>query len=728
MLILLLICLLLAPLPAAAQELGQEQSEGPVNLKADTVHFDHEAETYTATGNVLLTRGQDWLTADRVVFQRQTAEAQAEGDVHALVDGNEVWGNQARLNMETKTGVVEQGTLFMPLSGYIITGEELEKTGPETFHARQAILTTCTGERPAWSFAAREVVITYEGYALAYQPTFRIKNVPVLYSPFFVLPAKKKRQTGFLTPRFGNSTLDGFTFGAPFFWAISDSQDATVYADLMTKRGVMTGIEYRYMLSPRSLGTVWGTYLDDSVTDTRFQALDNTARRNRQRWWLRGKFDQEMPAGFFARGDLDLVSDQDYLREFSGGPQSFSATNGYFLKAFGRSLQEYTDQVRESAVVASRSWGSAFLSAEAHYFQNLVSSQEEFTLQRLPSVRFDMARSPVPGSPLYYELHSEYDNFFREVNPDVAPRGQRLDLQPALSLPLTLGRYANLTPAVAVRETMYLAEGAQDGIGVDGFNHREAYNLSANLSTEVARIFRIEGEELRGVKHIVRPELTYSYQPEVDQKALPNFDSVDRLGAANLLGFQVTNDFIGKLVTGTTANYPQIARLRLGNALDLNQLGAAPGSGAHPFQPLTGHLEFGVPGLSLDAEAEWDWYLNDFTRYSILGSWSDKRGDNLAVDYFFRQGTAHEINVRATAAINRSLAAYTVQRLAVDTGQQVENTIGFHYVAQCWSVDLHYTKEPWDDRVVVMFSLAGLGELGSFGFSPGSFLGGGGAP
>lgn len=717
MLSLLLICLLLGAVPAWAEE-------EPVNLEGDHVTYDRQTETYVATGNVYLHRGADWLRADKVVYQRASGLAEAEGHLHAMMEGNEIWGERGRLNLVTKTGQVEEARLFVPENGYHITGRLLEKTGPDQFRATQATITTCLGERPAWSFAASQVDMKVEGYALAYNPRFRVKNVPLLYSPFFVLPAKKKRQTGFLTPRPGSSTLDGLLLDVPFFWAISESSDATVYADLKSKRGVMGGLEYRYVLSEQAQGTIWGSYLQDSLDDEEFRLLDNTARSNRDRWWLRGKFDQDLPAGFFLRSDIDLVSDQDYLREFADGPQGFNATNDYFLKAFGRSLQEETDQVRESSIVVSRGSGVYFLSAEARYFQDLNPATNEMTLQRAPSVRFEVARNPLLGEWLYFELFSQYDHLWREADPGVAPSGQRLDLRPTLSWPITFGPYANFTPSVSVRETLYLAEGVQRGQDVGGFKHRELYTLSTNLSTEVARIFRFEGEEFKGLKHLVRPELTYTYQPEVDQEELPRLDRTDRLEAINVLGLAVTNDFIGKLLRGETARYPRLARLRVSQSLDLNRLEDEPDLPARPLLPLLGELEMNVAGFLADAEVLWDWDLEEFSRYSILAGWSDSRGDSVSLDYFFRREVSNDVNLRANVALNPDLGLYTVQRLSLESGQQVESTFGVRYAAKCWAVDVHYTSEPWDDRVVVMFTLGGIGELGAFGFSPASMLGG----
>ena len=67
---------------------------------------------------------------------------------------------------------------------------------------------------------------------------FYIKGIPVLYSPYIVLPIKTKRQTGFLIPTVGYNTMDGFKIKEAFFWAIADNIDATIYADYRSEKGL----------------------------------------------------------------------------------------------------------------------------------------------------------------------------------------------------------------------------------------------------------------------------------------------------------------------------------------------------------------------------------------------------------------------------------------------------------------------------------------------------------
>ena len=85
----------------------------------------------------------------------------------------------------------------------------------------------------------------------------RVKGVPLLYMPFLYYPIRDdERQTGFLMPTYGTSTLRGQAISNAFFWAIDRSQDATFFHDWFTRTGQGYGSEYRYVSGPQSDGIV----------------------------------------------------------------------------------------------------------------------------------------------------------------------------------------------------------------------------------------------------------------------------------------------------------------------------------------------------------------------------------------------------------------------------------------------------------------------------------------
>ena len=90
-------------------------------------------------------------------------------------------------------------------------------------------------------------MLNLDHYTLLRNAVFRVKGVPMLYTPILYYPTKRnERATGILLPTYGVSTLRGQSIHNAFFWAIDRSQDATIMYDWYSNAGQGLGSEYRY--------------------------------------------------------------------------------------------------------------------------------------------------------------------------------------------------------------------------------------------------------------------------------------------------------------------------------------------------------------------------------------------------------------------------------------------------------------------------------------------------
>ncbi|MBT8331216.1 MAG: LPS export ABC transporter periplasmic protein LptC, partial [Deltaproteobacteria bacterium] len=248
------------PLPAQILILKPDQvleddSRQPWELHADEVAYDQQLDQYVARGNVQISRGDILLTADLVQYDHKAQSAFARGNVVLTVGQDILSGSAMQIDLENQRGTIENASLFIKENNFHITAEKIEKTGRKTYRIEEATLTTCDGTKPSWKISARNVKIKENGSGTAAHAVLRARKVPVFYTPFFYYPARKDRQSGFLVPEFGESKRRGYQYNQPFFWAISESSDATFYAHYMSNRGIKPGAEFRYYLSEQSKGT-----------------------------------------------------------------------------------------------------------------------------------------------------------------------------------------------------------------------------------------------------------------------------------------------------------------------------------------------------------------------------------------------------------------------------------------------------------------------------------------
>lgn len=697
-------------------------SDAPWHISAEELELDQTAKGYLAKGNVVIKREGATLSADLVRLNQETGKAWAEGNV-VLASGEDVLtGSRLEIDFTNETGTIFDGSVFVSENHFYITGDKIQKTGENTYTARDASVTTCDGEKPAWKITGRKVDVTVEGYGYVYNAALWAKSVPVLYTPFLFFPVKNKRQSGLLPPELGYSDRKGAWIDLPLFAALSDHTDATVYANYMEKRGFKTGLEYRYMLGSQSKGAAMIDILDDRQTDDgRPDSTekwgyedDEPARPNSDRYWFRMKHDQALPFDYRARLDLDIAGDQDYLHEFREGPSGFDETREYFNKTFGREIDDYNDPVRVNSLAVSGNGPGRVLDAGVRWYDNIVErrwSDSDTTLHKLPYLNFNFLRQPVVGKSFYSKLDSEFVYFYRN---DEVGRGSRIDISPEFSRPVRFGNYLTVEPSVGLRETLWILDAGGE---TDSTPHRETYNLRLNVFTDLHRTFNTDGDRL-SVRHSARPSIVYEYVPDRDEDDFPYFDASDRIDKKHAVTFSINNWF--------DLGYPEkngrgngFCRLKLEQIYDIGEAGETEpsawrnGREKRPFLPLYGELAV-VPGrwVSVHADAEWSHYDGAFSSRNVRVDLSDNRGDRFFAEHRYSRDSAESVYLDLFIKISKKISLFADYERNLRDGEEIGSGLGFRYKAQCWSLEAGTVKEDDELAFSMMINLFGLGGIG----------------
>ena len=755
--ILLATVILISAVPTAAQT-NIEKNESvirdpklPWQLEADRVDYDQTADEYAATGNVLIYKKNIRLSADFVRFDHKNMMAYAEGNV-VLTDGDDILrGASMDIDLENQIGSIEDGYLFLKENNYHLTGNVIKKVGAKTYTIDEATMTSCDGDKPDWKITGKKVKIKENGEGRAWHAAVWARKMPVLYTPYFYYPARKDRQTGLLLPEGGISDRWGANYSQPFFWAIDDSSDATFYGHYMKDRGFRPGAEYRYHLDEWSKGTwmvdgLFDREVDDgtgtSSEDWGFTDGDRTIlRKNEERYWLRGSHQQKMPWDVRGRLDVDIVSDQDYTREFKNGPMSWKQSKNYFEDVFGTDLDDFNDPVRTNLLNFNKSWPSYSLNAKLLYNLDSTirnSGLPDETLQQLPLVEFNGVKQRIGTSSFLYNLNTEYVYYWSKD----AKRGQRVDLWPRVYMPLAVKPYFTIEPSIGLRETLWYLDKKEFGPEDKKFYNRELFDTGITLSSDIFNVFHLEGETLKAVKHTIRPEVTHAYIPKVDQQDLPSFDGIDRISNTNLVTYSLTNTLtsksrkagsfeISRRVDQTQAGiidspadhaYNDFLRFKLQQTYDINE--ARENNPEKPFSPILAELDV-FPGkyFALDADALWSVYDLKVLSHNMATNIWNLRGDKLSLEYRYTKNS-DEIALNQSHSLYGALTVKVTDRLRVNGNYeynfledvQVEAGFGLFYTAQCWSFNgqIRQTTGVNDDKKYdfeFKINLFGLGEL-----------------
>ncbi|HEY1271150.1 MAG TPA: putative LPS assembly protein LptD, partial [Terriglobales bacterium] len=272
--------LLLAPSLVTSQLLSPAPSPPPngeeVTIKA--LEQEKDGAQWKVRGQVEIHYRDLILYADEATYNSDTSDVTLDG--HVVLDGGpydaHIQASHAQYNLEKEVGLLDDviGTIGLrprprrqiltSTSPFAFTGKRVEQTGPDHYIIHDGRVTSCELPHPKWQFGAHRVTMELGHNAYLYNSTFRIRGVPILFLPFATHPIERRpRQSGFLIPHVGTSSIKGKTVGEAFYWAINRSMDATIGSEYFSKRGWAQHGEFRARPS------------DDSFVDlTYFGVLD----------------------------------------------------------------------------------------------------------------------------------------------------------------------------------------------------------------------------------------------------------------------------------------------------------------------------------------------------------------------------------------------------------------------------------------------------------------------
>jgi len=705
------------------------------NLTALTVTYDRKTDVYTAEKKVVITGGKTRLEADYVEFSNTTKDVLARGNVRLISGGDVISCNTMQVNLATETGFIEKGTIFIQENHFYIHGENIHKTGKFTYSAEKGSITSCDGDVPDWKITGRNVKVTIEGYGFARDTTLWAKNTPALYSPFLAFPVKTQRQTGFLVPGISSSDRLGFVYEQPFFWAISLDSDATLHAGYLSERGPRAAGEYRYVSDESSKG-IWqmdflaDDTIDDGTDATKNYRFDSTPlRTNTDRYWLRMKSNQALPNGFFAKLDVDVVSDPDFLLEFQDGPTGYDISNQVFQDEFGRDLDRHNSTTRENSLTIYRGWDQYSLNIKALWYDNVTARRagtDDTTLQTLPSIEFDTSRLNVGTTGLYFKMDSEFRSFFRQDTVDTATtrrktakvNGRRLDIQNKLFYPTRLAKFFSFEPFVGLQGTAYHTDNFTDINGDDSsLRFRGIYDIGGELSTSLNQVFKADTTFSDKIQHQMTPGLSYHFLPRVDQEDLPFFDSLDDIEETNALTWSLTNRFTArKSIAGpddTVINrYRELGWITFSQEYDLTTERDGQDAEGRPWSDIQVDARiYPFSFLSVNTDLAWSPYTYHFTALNVDTTVTDKRGDSITTAYRYTRDTTETWYTRFNIRITRELSAFYSFEKDLARDNSIETRAGILLNKACWAMGLEFKESDTDMRIAFMITLKGIGEF-----------------
>ncbi len=309
-----------------------------VQINADTLESLEREKTYIAYGNVIIIGETFKLSALTATYYEDKGEIYAKGKIHFEDEEIEAWAEEGKVNVEKKTGFLKKATIHIKKQDIWITAEEIERLSEIKYKAKEATFSTCEPEKDTsqpWCFTGQVVDLVVDDTLTSKMTTFRVKNIPIAFSPIFWGPAGNTKKSGFLPLKIGNSNTKGFQLSSAYYLVIDSNKDTTFFLDYFSKTGIGKGIEYRY-LDFDTKGMWYGYQINDRVTNKNYQEL-------------RGIHLQKFK-GLDLLIDVNYVNKRDFYREYAD-IRSYNST--YLFKDFSKDLQAKYDRFIQSSVEIS---------------------------------------------------------------------------------------------------------------------------------------------------------------------------------------------------------------------------------------------------------------------------------------------------------------------------------------------------------------------------------------
>ncbi|MGA7080986.1 MAG: LPS assembly protein LptD [Terriglobales bacterium] len=576
--------------PVTPKPAGKTTTEEPVTIRA--IHQEKDGAIYHLRGAAEIDYRTYILHADQITYNADTGDTEEDG--HVVLDGGpydeHVEASHSTYNIRTQVGIFYSaiGTVGfrMRASRYTITttnpfaftGKIVEKHGPDHYLVRQGTVTTCQLPRPKWLFEARHIKVDVDGTAQLYNSGFELMGVPVFYFPFVSFPVQKERQSGFLIPTFGTSSIKGDIVGESLYWAINRSLDAIAGADYYSKRGWFERAEFRARPSDSSyLFFNYQGMVDRGVGNPRENQGGEDARLIAERPF--GNFRGVANIDFLSSFVFRIVFTDVYTLAIDSEVRSqvflSNTTNGFHFNALAERYQnfEVCNPNTEVDVTCST-----------------ITQTQLVRILHTPSFFASSEERQLGNSPLYWSFQSAAEGLQRREAPEAAqdlpvgfrtaPVVGRFDLAPSLTMPL-LWQGWSFRPALTLRDTFYTQEyapGLAEGYGRAADQTINRKSLEASVELRPPALSRVFDHPWLGRKwkHVIEPRVKYDYVTGVDNFAnILRFDATDVLTNTNELQYSLVNRLYARHLDPSVkdCDVPGISTLTIGG---VPQTGAVP--------------------------------------------------------------------------------------------------------------------------------------------------------
>ncbi len=437
---------------------------------------------------------------------------------------NEIKPDSIRFNFKTKKTLVWNSTTDQ--GEFKVKGSVTKKENDSVYFIKNARFTTSKDvDNPEYYFLARKIKLVPKKKVVTGFTNMYIADVPTpIGLPFAFFPMSEKQTSGFIIPRYAQTNLRGYAIqNGGYYFALSDYYDLALQGDYYTNGSYGMRLNSNYALRYKFKGNLNLRYENLLNSERGFPDYSKSTIYNVQ--WTHNQ-DSKSSSGSRFSASVNLGSSNYYQ-------QSINQTN----------VANFLNNSLSSSISYSKTFTSVpqvNVSLTATHSQNTNTKEINMTL---PTFQASMDRifpfAPKNGTKkgLIKNINFQYN----VIGENRIKTTDSLFFKPQMfenalvgfkhSIPLTTNfkvfKYFSMSTGMNYSEVWYLetikkdydkATNSIETEKVKGFDAFRQYSFSSSLGTTLYGTFNFsEKSNLRSIRHVVRPSVSYSYTPSFER-------------------------------------------------------------------------------------------------------------------------------------------------------------------------------------------------------------------
>ncbi len=502
---------------------------GQMLLAADSLTYDFDRETITATGGVQIKYNGYDLVARKVTFNRKTKRLLASGNVEMTqADGTKIFADDIDVTDNLSDGFVNALRIETTDNTRFAAARATRENGTVSTFER-GVYTACEPclgkpeKPPTWQIKAETIVWNQQRKTIRFQGArFELFGFSLATLPSFeIADHTVKRKSGFLMPTAGYNDRLGFSASVPYFWALAPNMNLTLTTRAFSKQGVFASGKFEHQLNSGAYSvTIAG--INQQNPDAFDAGSVNARQDGRALIGTKGAF-QINPRWTFG-WDILAQTDKNFARTYN--------------------VKGYADHRRASEIYLTGIGERSYFDIRAARFEvqeDVLSGDHEKQATALPS--FDYAKTfenAVMGGEMTVRLNGR--NIDRD-NSDTVAQGAGVDSWRGVA-----GRNGRVTAALDWQSTIIVPGGLSitpiaalraDGLYSDfddpalGGEAASRDGLVAETRQTLLRGLATAGVDVRYPILFTAPGSSHILEPRLQLLARNDVDGQGQLGLAN---------------------------------------------------------------------------------------------------------------------------------------------------------------------------------------------------